>query len=172
MADAYLYAELLVNVFSQVLRTIDGTVLTARTAKAEHQTGEAALDITAHVGISQFIDAVEECQYLTIVFQESDDRFVKSRQLLIRFVTAWVMRGTTVEDIAATIARLILWNTLGLGEAEDAHHQRPLRIVLGERCRTILWMGLIGIHAGCLITVGTTGGSLHILELRQFCQSA
>jgi hypothetical protein len=37
MTDAYLDTELLVNMLGQVLGTIDGTMLTTRTAKAEHQ---------------------------------------------------------------------------------------------------------------------------------------
>ena len=52
MADAHLDAELLMDMLGQMLRTIDRAVLTTRTAEAEHQTGEATLDIAAHMGIS------------------------------------------------------------------------------------------------------------------------
>ena len=56
MTDAHLDTKLLVDMLGKVLRTIDRTVLATRTTKAEHQTGEATLDITAHMGIGQFID--------------------------------------------------------------------------------------------------------------------
>ena len=92
MTDAHLDAELLVDMLSKVLCTIDRTMLTTRTTKAEHQIGETALDITAHMGIGQFINAVEECQYLTVILQETDDWFIKTCQLLIRLITARVMR--------------------------------------------------------------------------------
>ena len=56
MTDAHLDTKLLVDMLGKVLRTIDRTVLATRTTKAEHQTGEATLDLTAHMGIGQFID--------------------------------------------------------------------------------------------------------------------
>ena len=47
MAHAHLDAELLVDVLCQVLRTIDGTMLTARAAEGEHERREAALDVAS-----------------------------------------------------------------------------------------------------------------------------
>ena len=82
------------------------------------------------------------------------------------------MGRTAVKDVTTTIARLILRNPFRIREAEDAHHQRALCIVLGKRCRSILWVRLVRIQIGGLITVGTTGHRFHILELRQFRQSA
>jgi len=104
MADADLDAELLVDMLCQMLGGIDGAVLTTRTSEAEHQRGEATLDIAAHVGIGQFIDRVKERQDFAVVLQEADDWLVESRQLLVRFIASGVVRGTAVEDIAATIA--------------------------------------------------------------------
>ena len=117
------------DMLGQVLGAIDGTMLTTRTAEAEHQRRETTLDVATHMSIGQFIHAVEESQYLTIVLQESDNRFVQSRQLFVRLVTARVVGRTAVEDIAATIAAFVLRNALGIREAEDAHHQRSLGIV-------------------------------------------
>ena len=104
VTDAHLNAELLVDMLGQMLRAIYRTVLTARTAKREHQRRKATLDIAAHVGVGQFIDAVQERQYLSVVLQESDDRLVQSRQLLIRLITARIVRRTAVEHVTATVA--------------------------------------------------------------------
>ena len=52
MTDAHLYAKLLMDMLGQVLSTIDRAVLSARTAKTEHQRRKATLDIAAHMGIS------------------------------------------------------------------------------------------------------------------------
>ena len=157
VTDTHLDAELLVDMLCQMLGGIDATMLATGTAKAEHERCEAALDITAHMSIGQFIHAVEERQYLTIVLEEADDGFVETGQLLVRLVTARVMRRTAVEDIAAAIAALVLRNALGERETEDAHHQRTLCVVLRERGRTILRMGFVGIHLCGLVTIGTTG---------------
>ena len=52
MANPHLYAKLLMDMLGQVLSTIDRAVLSARTAKTEHQRRKATLDIAAHMGIS------------------------------------------------------------------------------------------------------------------------
>lgn len=96
----------------QMLSGIHTAMLTARTTETEHQRGETTLDITVHVMIGKCIDMLQELENLTIILQESDDRFVQTRQLLVRFITAWVMRASTVKDITATIARRIFRNTL------------------------------------------------------------
>ena len=107
------------------------------------------------MGIGQFIDRVEERQDLTVILKESDDRLVKSRQFLIRFIASGVMGTATVEDIAATVAALVLRDTLLIGEAEHLHHQRSLGVVAREGGRTILRMGLIGVQVCRLIAVST-----------------
>lgn len=78
VADAHLNAELLVDMLSQVLGTIDTTVLTTRAAKTEHQTGKATLDIAANMGIGQTVDTLQEGQYLSIIFKEANDRLVET----------------------------------------------------------------------------------------------
>ena len=170
MADAHLDAKAFVDMLSQVLGGIDAAMLTTRTAKAEHEGGEATLDVTTHMVVSQFIDGIEEGQNLTIVLEESDNGLVESRQLLIRLVTSRVVRRTAVEHIATTIATLIVGDALGVGEAIDANHQRTLCIVLGERGRSILRVGLIGILLRSLQSVSTHRCGLHLLELRHLGQ--
>ena len=170
VADAHLDAELLVDMLSEVLGGIDGTMLTTRTAKREHQRGKATLDISAHVGIGEFIDRIEEGQDFTVVLQESDDRLVESRQFLVGFISARVMGATAVKNITSTITTLILGDTLAVRETEDPHYQRTLGIVLRECSRTVLGMGFIRIEVGGLVAVGTTGNGLYLLELGQFGQ--
>ena len=91
MADAHLDTEFLMDMLCQMLGTIDGAMLTTRTAEAEHQRSEAALDVATHMSIGQLIDGVKEGEYLTIILQESDDWLVESREFLIGFITAGVM---------------------------------------------------------------------------------
>ena len=80
------------------------------------------------------------------------------------------MRATAVEYIATTVTALVLRYAVAIREAEHLNHQRSLRIVLRECSRSVLWMGLIGVQIGCLITIGTTGHRLNLLELWQLCQ--
>ena len=123
------------------------------------------------MGIGQLIDAVEESQNLAIVLEETNHRLVQSRQLLVRLVTARIVGGTAVEDIATAIAALVLGNAFCEREAIDTHHQWALGIILGERGRTILRMGLVGVLIGGLVAVGARGCSLNLLELGQLRES-
>ena len=103
MTDAHFYAEFLMNMFSQVLGRIDTSMLTTRAAKREHQRRKATLDITTHMGIGQFVDTVKEGQNFAVILQETDDRLIQSRQLLIRIITSGVMRTTAIEHIPSPI---------------------------------------------------------------------
>ena len=128
MKNMHLDAELLTDMLGQVLGAVDAAVLSARATEAEHQTGEASLDVAGHVMVGQLIDGFEEIKNLTTVFQESNHRFVKSREFLVGLIAAGVVGGTTVEDIASAIARRILGNSFLIGEAIDAHHERTLAV--------------------------------------------
>ena len=108
----------------KVLSRVDTTMLTTSTTEREHQRRKATLDVSAHMGIGQFIDRIEEGEYLTIVLQESDNRLVKSCEFLVGFVSARVVGASAVEDIATTIATLILGYALTIGETIDLYHQR------------------------------------------------
>ena len=110
----------LVQVLSEVLCTIDGAVLTARAAEGEHEIGEAALQVTLNVVVSQAIDAIEKNGNLAVVLEEANNRSVQTCELLVRLVTTWVVCRSAVEDIASTIATLIFGNAAFIGEGEDA----------------------------------------------------
>lgn len=56
MEDMHLHTKLAADMLGQVLGTVDAAVLTARTAEAEHQTGESPLDIAGHMMVGQLID--------------------------------------------------------------------------------------------------------------------
>lgn len=63
--------------------------------------------------VGKCIDMIHNFNILTIILQESDNRFIQTRQiLLIRLVSARVMGTSAVEDVTSTIARRILWNAL------------------------------------------------------------
>ena len=170
MADAHLDAKLLMDVLCQMLGRIDGAMLASRATKGEHQRGEAALDISAHMSIGEFINRIEEGEYLTIVLQKSDDRIVQARQFLVWFIATWVVCRAAIKHIATTVAAFILGDALAVRETEDSHHQRSLSIVLREGGGSILRMGLIGVQFRRLIAIGTTGHSFYLLELGELRQ--
>lgn len=120
MGDFYFHAVLGMEVFAEVLCTIDRAVLAARAAEGEHQIGEAALEVAFNMGFGQPIDTVEEGQDLTVFFEKTNDGGVQACQLLIGFVAAGIVCGTAIEDVASAIARSVLGNATTIGEGEDA----------------------------------------------------
>ena len=91
MRDMHLDAELLVEMLGEMLGTVDRAVLTTRAAEAEHQMGEAALDIARHMLVGKGVDMVEELKNLAVVLQEADDWLVEPRQLLIGLIAARIV---------------------------------------------------------------------------------
>ena len=83
MANMHFYAKLLVDMLRKMLGRIYTAMLTARATETELQGGESSLDITTYMMVCQRIDMIQELQYLSIILQETDDRLVQSRQLLI-----------------------------------------------------------------------------------------
>ena len=140
MADIHLYAELLMDVFGEMLGRINAAVLAACASEGEHQIGESTVDISLNVCVGKLIDAVEEGEYLSVVLKEADDRFVQSGELLVRLVSSRIVSGTTVEDVASAIAGRILRNALTEREAEHSHTQRTLTVILREGGWSVLRM--------------------------------
>ena len=129
MAEINLYlGEMLMDMFSQMLSTIDRAMLSACTAEAEHQAGEATLYVALHMGIGQTIDTFEECEYLAVILQELYHRLVKSCHVLILFIATWVMGGTAVEDVAATVAAIVGRYAPFVRKTIDAYTQATLRL--------------------------------------------
>ena len=173
MTNLHFYTKLPVNMFGKMLRRIYTAMLTACTSETEHQRGETTLHVAVYMMVGKCIDMIQELQYLTIILQESDNRLIQTRQLLIRLVSARVMGTSAVEDITSTIARRILWNALTERKTIHSYHQRSLTIIFRIGGRSVLRMRTIDIVVGSLIAVCTTQRhTLYHLELWQFGQSS
>ena len=103
--------------------------------------------------VGQLIDAIQESEYLTVVFQETDNRLVEACYFFVGLVATGIVSAATVEDVASAVAALVGGNAFAIGETEDAHHQRPLAVILGECGWSVFRMGRIGIVLGGLETV-------------------
>ena len=57
-----------------------------------------------------------------IVLKETNNRLVKSRELLVGLVTAGIVRRTTVEHVTTSVATLVLGDALSVGETVDTYH--------------------------------------------------
>jgi hypothetical protein len=79
VSDMHFDAKLLVDMLSQMLGTVNTSMLSTRTPEAEHQIGKASLYISCHMLIGQSVNMFEELYDFSIVFQETDDRLVKTR---------------------------------------------------------------------------------------------
>ena len=174
MMNLNLYSENRIEVFCQMLCRIDRAMLTTSTTETELKMSETTLHVATYMGICQFVNAVEESQDLTIILKKSNDRFVKSGQLLVGFVATGVVGTATVEDITSAVATIVLWYSLAIRETIDSNHERALAIVLGEGGRSIHGMGMVDVTRGSAIAVGTidsrlfdTGETGHLGETAQ-----
>ena len=79
VANAHLHTIFVVDIFRQVLRSVDGTMLSAGASEGEHQRRESALYVALHMGIGQLVDVVKEGQNFAVVFKETDDGLIESR---------------------------------------------------------------------------------------------
>ena len=113
----HLYSEFLMDMLGEMLCGINTAMLTTGATKAEHQRGESSLDVATHMSICQFIHRVEEGEYLAVVLEESDYRFVETSEFLIWFISPSIMCASAVEDISASIARGVVGDALAIGEA-------------------------------------------------------
>ena len=97
-------AEFLVYVLGKVLRAVDGAVLASCAPEAEHQVGEATLDVAAYMLVGEGVHIVKKFQYLAVVLKESYHGLVKASQLLVWLIASGVVRGAAVEHIAASVS--------------------------------------------------------------------
>ena len=68
MYQVHLHAELLVQMFRQVLCRIYGAVLSAGAAEADRQIGEAAFHVALHGSVDKGVGMLQEYGYLAVVF--------------------------------------------------------------------------------------------------------
>ena len=110
----HFHSKFLVDMLAQVLGGIHTAVLASGASETEHQRGEATLDITAHMGISQLIHRVKEGEYLAVILKESDYRLVETSEFLIRLITSWIMSAAAVEDVSSAVARRVFGDSLAI----------------------------------------------------------
>ena len=79
----HFHPEFTVQMLCQMLRRINRTVLSSRTAEANGQVTESPLHISLYRSIHQRIDRFEKTENFSILFKESDYRFVQSRERLV-----------------------------------------------------------------------------------------
>ena len=169
----YLDAVLVMDMFRQMLRGIYGTMLAARTAETEHQTGETSLDVTLHMVVGKLENGFQEVKNLAVVLKETNHRLVQSCQVLVWLVTPRVMRRATVKDVSATVATVILRNTFLKRETPDFHHQWSLAVIFRESGRAILRVSLVNVLFNGFISVLTLVRLFRLLcKLRQCHKTA
>ena len=95
MYQVHLHAELLVQMFRQVLCRVHGAVLSAGAAEADRQIGEAAFHVALHGSVDKGVGMLQEYGYLAVVFQEADNGFVQSREGFVTLVLAKLVTFTT-----------------------------------------------------------------------------
>ena len=93
MYQVHLHAELLVQMFRQVLCRVHGAVLSAGAAEADRQIGEAAFHVALHGSVDKGVGMLQEYGYLAVVFQEADNGFVQSREGFVTLVLAGVVHS-------------------------------------------------------------------------------
>jgi hypothetical protein len=76
MLYPYLYSEFVMDMLCQSLGREHTAMLSSCASETEHQTRESALNVTTHMMVGQLIDTLQEGQYLSIILQKSDDRFI------------------------------------------------------------------------------------------------
>ena len=168
MMHMYLHAKFIMNMFGQMLGTIDTSMLTTRTSETEHQTGKTTLDISEDMSIGQTIDTLQEGENLSIVLQETDDRLIQSGKVLIGFVSARIMRTSAVKHISSSVSAGVGRNTLTERETPYIHHQRSTAIIFAEGGWTILGMSRIWSGWSRTVSIGTGLGFLLLgLKLRK-----
>ena len=111
MTEFDAYTILLMQMFCNMLSTIDAAMLASGTAKGYHQMGETSVDESFCMEIDKRIYALEESQDFAVFLKEIDDRLVKSCQALVLFVTSWIVCASAVEHIASAVAGVVLWDS-------------------------------------------------------------
>ena len=91
------------QVAGHMLGTIDRAVLAAGAAEGHHQRCKAAAHECLHMRIHDTIGVFEKPCDFSIFFQKTDDRLITAGQFPILFITAGIMDGAAVKDIASTI---------------------------------------------------------------------
>ena len=119
------HTKFLIQVLCQMLGRINRTMLSAGATEADGQIAESAFHITLHGGIHQSIDMIEETEYFSIFFQESDYRFIQSGERFVTFIFSGNVYGTADENIPATVACGVVELSFFVGKTHNLHSELP-----------------------------------------------
>lgn len=100
----------------EVFGAIDGAVLAAGAAEGDLEVGEAAFEEALDVMIYQPVNGLEETEYLAVGFEEVDDGLVEAGEGFVLVVLTGVVGRAAIEDVTASVVRLIGGDALLKGE--------------------------------------------------------
>ena len=83
-------------------------MLSSSAAETKLEMGEPPFEIAINMGIHQFEHRIEKSGYATIVFKKGLYLRVETAKMSILLITAGVVDRTAIENIAATIAAVVL----------------------------------------------------------------
>ena len=118
-----LYVELVGQMLGQMLRAVNGAMLSAGASEADLQVRELSLYEALHVVVHKIIDVVQELRDSPVVLKERDDFLVQSGELTVMLVLARVVDRTAIEDVTASVACRVNRNPFLVGETEDLDFQ-------------------------------------------------
>ena len=75
----------------QMFGALDRTVLASGAAEADHEIRESPAPKCLHMRIDHPVHMIKEAKNLAVLFEETDDRFVSSRKLLIWFISSRIV---------------------------------------------------------------------------------
>jgi hypothetical protein len=108
-------------VVGEVFGAIDGAVLAAGAAEGDLEVGEAALEEALDVMIYQPVNGLEETEYLAVGFEEVDDGLVEAGEGFVLVVLTGVVGRAAIEDVTASVVRLIVRYTFFEGKRVDGN---------------------------------------------------
>ena len=117
----HLDVKLRVQMLREMLRGIDRPMLSAGTSEANHQVGEAPVDITFHRGIYDLTDVFEEGRDLPVVFQEPDHGLIQSGEVIVTLVFPGIVDRPAIEHESAAVTARVIGDSFLVGEADHLH---------------------------------------------------
>ena len=88
--------------------------------------------ISLYRSIHQRIDRFEKTENFSILFKESDYRFVQSRERLVAFVLTGIVHRTAIKNITTAIARRIIGNPFLVSKTHYFNSKLPFFKVIGK----------------------------------------
>lgn len=114
--------KFLMNMLSNVLGGINGTVLAACTSKRNLEVGESTVKPPLDVKIDEGKDVGEELKNFSVSFQKIYDGLIETSQLFVLGIASGVVAAATVKNVTATIAGGVFGDSFFIGEGKDANN--------------------------------------------------